>query len=120
MDIEFTSPSRVPIGTSQRHDDMSLDAVFRPNMVVLAGLCLLICVVDLHVLRRRKQPSGPLTLQHAALGSLSLLCSLICAIDSLLLSMEDGWIRWESALVGSLWVSHTTKDLFEIPDSEFH
>ena len=120
MDIEFTSPFRVQIGISQRHDDMSLDALFRPNMVVLAGLCLLICVVDLHVLRRRKQPSGPLTLQHTALGSLSLLCSLTCAIDSLLLSMEDGWIRWETALVGSLWVSHTRKDLFEIPDSEFH
>ena len=120
MDIEFTSPSRVPIGTSQRHDDMSLDAVFRPNMVALAGLCLLICVADLHVLRRRKQPSGPLTLQHAALGSLGLLCSLICAIDSLLLSWEGGWIRWAPALVGSLWVSCTRTNFFEIPDSEFH
>ena len=120
MDIEFTSPFRVQIGISQRHDDMSLDAVFRPNMMVLAGLCLLIFVADLHVLRRRKQPSGPLTLQHAALGLLSLLCSLICAIDNLLLSWEGGWIRWEPALVGSLWVGHTKTDLFEIPDSEFH
>lgn len=120
MNIEFTSPSRVPIGTPQRHDDMSLDAVFRPNMVVLTGLCLLICVADLQVLRRRKQPPCPLTLQHAALGSLSLLCSLICAIDSLLLSWEGGLIHWEPALVGSLWVSHTRTDLFEIPDSEFH
>ena len=115
MNIEFTSLSHVPIGTSQRHDNMSPDAVFRPNMAILTGLCLLICVADLHVLRRRKQPSGPLTLQHAALGSLSLLCSLICAIDNLLLSMEDGWICWEPALVGSLWVSHARTDLVRDP-----
>ena len=111
MNTEFTSPSRIPIGAPQRHDDMPLNVVFKPNMVVLAGLCLLICVADLHVLRRRKQPSGPLTLQHAALGSLGLLCSLICAVGSLISSREGAWIRWAPALVGSLWVSRTRLNL---------
>lgn len=95
---------------------MSFDVVVRPNMVVLAGLCLLICVADGLFLCRRKQPADlALNLQHVLLGLLNLSCSLVCAFSTLLSGWKDPRNHWSSVLVGSLWVSRTEPSLFWNP-----
>lgn len=89
-------------------DKMSLDAVLRPNLVVLAGLCLLLCVADIRFLRCRKPSANPgLTRQHVLLGLLSLLCSLVCTFDIILFARKETCDQLASIFVGSLWVSCT-------------
>lgn len=95
---------------------MPFDVVARPNMVVLAGLCVLICVADVHFICRRKQPAGlVLNLQHVLLGLLNLSCSLVCACGTLVSGWKEPRNNWSSVLVGLLWVSRTEPSSFSNP-----
>ena len=93
-----------PIGAACFPDKMFLDGVFRPNLGILTGLCLLICAANVRRFRCREPSAGAsLTRKHALFGSLNLLCSLVCMSCALFPAWNGGG-GWSSAFIGFLWV----------------